>query len=178
MPAGWIPTGQVEILLRASGGGFVTRAFLRKPIRPDTQPPYAGQRPRWERRPESRSACHARKPVVFGPNMQNFADVVRILLAGGGMIRVQSAAESGSHIRRSSWQPGAPAGVEHSSQRIVRGNQGDRAEAGRLDRAQTRPPGLAPVPLPKTGSNPPNPGFACLQEREDARRNSSPAPAH
>jgi 3-deoxy-D-manno-octulosonic-acid transferase len=33
------------------------------------------------------------KPVVFGPNMQNFADVVRILLAENGAVQVQDAEE-------------------------------------------------------------------------------------
>lgn len=33
------------------------------------------------------------KPVVFGPNMQNFADVVRLFLAQDGAVQVQNAAE-------------------------------------------------------------------------------------
>jgi 3-deoxy-D-manno-octulosonic-acid transferase len=33
------------------------------------------------------------KPVIFGPNMQNFADVVRDFLAKGGAVQVQNAAE-------------------------------------------------------------------------------------
>ena len=33
------------------------------------------------------------KPVVFGPNMQNFADVVRDFLANDGAVQVQNAAE-------------------------------------------------------------------------------------
>lgn len=33
------------------------------------------------------------KPVVFGPNMQNFADIVRDFLAQGGAVQVQNAAE-------------------------------------------------------------------------------------
>jgi len=33
------------------------------------------------------------KPVVFGPNMQNFADVVRDFLAKDGAVQVQNAAE-------------------------------------------------------------------------------------
>jgi 3-deoxy-D-manno-octulosonic-acid transferase len=33
------------------------------------------------------------KPVVFGPNMQNFADVVRSFLAAGGAVQVQNATE-------------------------------------------------------------------------------------
>lgn len=33
------------------------------------------------------------KPVVFGPNMQNFSDVVRSFLAGDGAMRVQNAVE-------------------------------------------------------------------------------------
>lgn len=37
--------------------------------------------------------AEAGKPVVFGPNMQNFADVVRLFLAQGGAVQVQNAAE-------------------------------------------------------------------------------------
>jgi 3-deoxy-D-manno-octulosonic-acid transferase len=35
----------------------------------------------------------AAKPVVFGPNMQNFADVVRDFLSKDGAVQVQNAAE-------------------------------------------------------------------------------------
>jgi 3-deoxy-D-manno-octulosonic-acid transferase len=37
--------------------------------------------------------AEAGKPVVFGPNMQNFVDVVRLFLAKGGAVQVQNAAE-------------------------------------------------------------------------------------
>jgi 3-deoxy-D-manno-octulosonic-acid transferase len=33
------------------------------------------------------------KPIIFGPNMQNFADVVRLFLAQDGVVQVQNAAE-------------------------------------------------------------------------------------
>ncbi len=35
------------------------------------------------------------KPVVFGPNMQNFADIVRIFLEKNSMVQVRDAAELG-----------------------------------------------------------------------------------
>lgn len=37
--------------------------------------------------------CAAGKPVVFGPNMQNFKDVVRIILEKDGAVQVRDAAE-------------------------------------------------------------------------------------
>jgi 3-deoxy-D-manno-octulosonic-acid transferase len=37
--------------------------------------------------------CALGKPTIFGPNMQNFMDVTRIILSGGGAIQVRDAAE-------------------------------------------------------------------------------------
>jgi 3-deoxy-D-manno-octulosonic-acid transferase len=39
-------------------------------------------------------------PAVFGPHMQNFADVARILTSGGGAIQVRSATELQQEIAR------------------------------------------------------------------------------
>jgi 3-deoxy-D-manno-octulosonic-acid transferase len=33
------------------------------------------------------------KPVIFGPNMENFADVVRAFISRGGAVQVRNAAE-------------------------------------------------------------------------------------
>jgi 3-deoxy-D-manno-octulosonic-acid transferase len=64
------------------------------------------------------------KPVVFGPNMQNFADVVRIFLTQDGAVQVQGASELeetlGSLLANSARRDE----LGRNAEKIVRENQG------------------------------------------------------
>lgn len=64
------------------------------------------------------------KPVVFGPNMQNFADVVRIFLAQQGAVQVGNAAELEETLAALLADPARRAKLGADAQRIVRENQG------------------------------------------------------
>ncbi len=72
------------------------------------------------------------RPVVFGPNMQNFADVVRILLAGGGVIQVHSAAELEATFADLLGNEARRLELGRNGQRIVRENQGAAARTADL----------------------------------------------
>src|SRR5207249_10239678 len=45
-------------------------------------------------------AISARKPVIFGPHMENFASLAKQLIAGGGALSVQNSGELLENSRR------------------------------------------------------------------------------
>lgn len=64
------------------------------------------------------------KPVVFGPNMQNFPDVVRIFLAQDGAVQVQNAAELEETLGGLLANPARREELGRNAEKIVRENQG------------------------------------------------------
>jgi 3-deoxy-D-manno-octulosonic-acid transferase len=64
------------------------------------------------------------KPTVFGPNMQNFTDVVRILRAGNGVIQVRDAAELERTFAELLADGPRREELGRAAQRIVQQNQG------------------------------------------------------
>ena len=64
------------------------------------------------------------RPVVFGPNMQNFADVVRILLAGNGVIQVNSTAQLEATFADLLGNEARRLELGRNGQRVVQENQG------------------------------------------------------
>ena len=64
------------------------------------------------------------KPVVFGPHMQNFADVVRIFLAQDGAVQVRNADELEKTLGELLANPARCAELGRNAQKIVRENQG------------------------------------------------------
>ncbi|HWF19794.1 MAG TPA: 3-deoxy-D-manno-octulosonic acid transferase, partial [Verrucomicrobiae bacterium] len=64
------------------------------------------------------------KPVVFGPNMQNFTDVTKNFLAQGGAIQVRDADELEKTIADLLGNPKRRAQLGCNAQRIVQENQG------------------------------------------------------
>jgi 3-deoxy-D-manno-octulosonic-acid transferase len=64
------------------------------------------------------------KPVVFGPNMQNFPDVVRILLAGDGAVQVKDADELEQTFASLLADPARREQLGRNAENIVRENQG------------------------------------------------------
>jgi len=72
------------------------------------------------------------RAVVFGPNMQNFADVVRILLAGNGVIQVQSAAELEATFAELLGNEARRLELGRNGQRVVRENLGAAARTADL----------------------------------------------
>jgi len=64
------------------------------------------------------------KPVVFGPNMQNFADVVREFLSKGGAVQVQNAAELEKKLAELLGNESQRAELGQKAVRVVRENLG------------------------------------------------------
>ena len=64
------------------------------------------------------------KAVVVGPNMQNFADVVRILLKGDGLVQVRDAAELGKAFGDLLAQTDRRDQLGRNAKKIVQENQG------------------------------------------------------
>jgi 3-deoxy-D-manno-octulosonic-acid transferase len=64
------------------------------------------------------------KPMVFGPNMQNFADVVRSFLARGGAIQVRTAAELEQALGELLANPARCEKLGRSAQAVVEENLG------------------------------------------------------
>jgi 3-deoxy-D-manno-octulosonic-acid transferase len=64
------------------------------------------------------------KPVVFGPNMQNFADAVRGLLATDGAVQVRDAVELEKVIGELLASPARCAQLGENAQKYVQGNLG------------------------------------------------------
>jgi 3-deoxy-D-manno-octulosonic-acid transferase len=64
------------------------------------------------------------KPVVFGPNMQNFSDVVRDFLAKDGAVQVQNAAELEKKLAELLASETRRAELGRNAVKVVRENQG------------------------------------------------------
>jgi 3-deoxy-D-manno-octulosonic-acid transferase len=64
------------------------------------------------------------KPVVFGANMQNFADVVRIFLSQNSVVQVRDAAELEQTLAALLADPVRRAELGDKAQKVVRENQG------------------------------------------------------
>lgn len=64
------------------------------------------------------------KPVIFGPNMQNFADVVREFLAKGGAVQVQNAAELEKKLAELFADESRRAELGQKAVKVVRDNLG------------------------------------------------------
>ncbi len=64
------------------------------------------------------------KPVVFGPNMQNFADVVRTFLAQDSVVQVNDAAELEQTLAALLADPARRVALGAKAQKVVRENQG------------------------------------------------------
>jgi 3-deoxy-D-manno-octulosonic-acid transferase len=64
------------------------------------------------------------KPVVFGPNMQNFSDVARTFLAQDGAVQVRDAAELENTFAELLSNPTRREQLGRNAQKIVRENQG------------------------------------------------------
>ncbi|SRR5581483_1258579 len=64
------------------------------------------------------------KPIVLGPNMQNFADVVRIFVAGGGVAQVRGAAELEEALAKLLADPARRESLGAAARRVVEENQG------------------------------------------------------
>ncbi len=64
------------------------------------------------------------KPVVFGPNMQNFSDVTRIFLAQDGVVQVRDAAELERTFADLLSRPERREELGRNAQRIVEENGG------------------------------------------------------
>ena len=64
------------------------------------------------------------KPVVFGPNMQNFADVVRDFLANDGAVQVQNAAELEKKLAELLANESRRAELGRNAVKVVRENLG------------------------------------------------------
>jgi 3-deoxy-D-manno-octulosonic-acid transferase len=64
------------------------------------------------------------KPVIFGPNMQNFSDVVRDFLAKDGAVQVQNAAELETKLAELLASETRRAELGRNAIKVVRENQG------------------------------------------------------
>jgi 3-deoxy-D-manno-octulosonic-acid transferase len=64
------------------------------------------------------------KPMVFGPNMQNFADVVRSFLAADGAIQVQNAEQLEQALAELLDSPARREKLGHNAAKVVRENLG------------------------------------------------------
>jgi 3-deoxy-D-manno-octulosonic-acid transferase len=64
------------------------------------------------------------KATVFGPNMQNFADVVRLFVAKGGVMQVRNAAELERAFEQLLGDPARREQLGATARKIVRENQG------------------------------------------------------
>ncbi len=64
------------------------------------------------------------KPVIFGPNMQNFSDVTRIFLAQDGAVQVNDAAGLETTLAELLSNPARCEQLGRNAQRIVQENQG------------------------------------------------------
>lgn len=64
-------------------------------------------------------AISARKPVLFGPHMENFASLAKELIAGGGALRVQNSQELMEHSRRLLNSPAEREELTNNALRII-----------------------------------------------------------
>ncbi len=72
------------------------------------------------------------KPTVFGPNMQNFADVVRILRSQNSVIQVGDAAELEQTLGELLANPARREELGQAAQKIVKENQGAVARTAEM----------------------------------------------
>ncbi len=72
------------------------------------------------------------KPTVFGPNMQNFADVVRILRSQNSVIQVGDAAELEQALGELLANPARREELGQAAQKIVKENQGAVARTAEM----------------------------------------------
>ena len=64
------------------------------------------------------------KPIIFGPNMQNFADVVRLFLAQDGVVQVENAAELEKKLAELFADEARRAQLGRNALKVVRENLG------------------------------------------------------
>lgn len=86
------------------------------------------------------------KPVVFGPNMQNFLDVTRIFLLGDGAVQVRDAVELEKTLGDLLGNPERRAELGRNAQTIVEKNQGAVDRTVEMILEQMRERGLYIVP--------------------------------
>lgn len=101
------------------------------------------------------------KPVIFGPNMQNFADVARAFLAEDGAVQVQNAAELEQKLAELLTNDARRAQLGHNALKVVQENRGatnrtvdvilDRLEGGELYIIKQSP---QPMPANADGTSP------------------------
>src|SRR4029079_19575861 len=64
-------------------------------------------------------AISARKPVIFGPHMENFASLAKQLIAGGGALRVQNSEELFQNSRRLLRRPAEREKLANNALRVI-----------------------------------------------------------
>jgi 3-deoxy-D-manno-octulosonic-acid transferase len=64
-------------------------------------------------------AIGARKPVIFGPHMENFASLAKQLVAGDGALRVQNSQELMEHTRRLLSSPAEREKLANNALRVI-----------------------------------------------------------
>ena len=64
-------------------------------------------------------AISARKPVIFGPHMENFASLAKQLIAGGGALSVQNSQELTEHSRRLLSSPAEREKLANNALRVI-----------------------------------------------------------
>jgi 3-deoxy-D-manno-octulosonic-acid transferase len=64
-------------------------------------------------------AISARKPVIFGPHMENFASLAKQLIAGGGALSVQNSQELTQHSRRLLSSPAEREKLTNNALRVI-----------------------------------------------------------
>jgi 3-deoxy-D-manno-octulosonic-acid transferase len=74
------------------------------------------------------------KPVLFGPHMQNFLDVARIFLEGGGALQVKDEADLESALRDLLARPERREEISRRALAVVAANRGAASRtAGALE---------------------------------------------
>jgi 3-deoxy-D-manno-octulosonic-acid transferase len=68
-------------------------------------------------------AISARKPVLFGPHMENFASLAKQLVAEGGALRIQNSEELMEHSRRLLNSPAEREKLVNNALRIIQPHQ-------------------------------------------------------
>jgi 3-deoxy-D-manno-octulosonic-acid transferase len=86
------------------------------------------------------------KPVVFGPHMQNFAEIAETFLAGGAAIQVQSGRELEDALIRLLSDPAERSRLGEAARGIVEANRGAR------ERSLAAIADLLPLPAPAAGN--------------------------
>ncbi|MCS7337151.1 MAG: 3-deoxy-D-manno-octulosonic acid transferase [Verrucomicrobiae bacterium] len=84
------------------------------------------------------------KPIVFGPNMQNFAQIAQSLVARGGAIQVKNAAELEHALEMLLSDEARRAEMGRIAQQVVRDNQGAVDRTAEMITAYLREHGVLP----------------------------------